>query len=111
MRHCSSGIYYVQVGKELKIIPVYNVAKRKNTIGRIVCAVKGNLRESRRRVDRENKQSRMSCPMDAQSLSAICFRAIMVRKETRNGLMKGQGGAYFKRVEDHIQFDRVLTAD
>ena len=71
MRHCSSDIYFVLV-RELKVVPVYNVAKRKNTIGRIVCAVKGNLQESRRRVDRENKQSRMSCPMDAQSLSAIC---------------------------------------
>jgi len=66
-----NGIHFVQVGKELEIIPVYNVAKRKNTNGRIVCVVKGNLRVSRRRVDRENKQSRMSCPMDAQSLSAI----------------------------------------
>ena len=80
----------MRVGKELKVIPVYNVAKRKNTIGRIVCAVKGNLRESRRRVDRENKQSRMSCPMDAQSLSAICRRVIMVSKETGNGFMKGE---------------------
>jgi len=66
-----SDIDIMGVGKELKVIPVYNVAKRKNAIGRIVCVVKGNLRESRRRVDRENKQSRMSCPMDAQSLSAI----------------------------------------
>jgi nitrate reductase NapAB chaperone NapD len=28
--------------EELAIIPVYNVAKRKNTTGRIVCVVKGN---------------------------------------------------------------------
>lgn len=72
MRHCLSDIYFVRVGNELEVIPVYNVAKRKNTIGRIVCEVKGNLQESKRRVDRENKQSRMSCPMEAQSLSAIC---------------------------------------
>jgi hypothetical protein len=53
-------------------VPVYKVAKRKNTMGRIVCVVKGNLEESKRRVDRENRQSRISCPIDAQSLSAIC---------------------------------------
>jgi hypothetical protein len=65
---------FVQVREKLKLatVPVYNVAKRKNTMGRIACVVKGNLQESKRRVDLENKQSRISCPMDAQSLSAIC---------------------------------------
>jgi hypothetical protein len=63
---------FAQVREKLATVPVYNVAKRKNTMGRIACVVKGNLQESKRRVDRENKQSRISCPMDAQSLSAIC---------------------------------------
>ena len=76
--------------RELAVIPVYKVAKRKNPTGRIVRALKGNFRESRRRVDRENRQSRISCPMDAQSLSAICWQAILVSKETRNALIKEQ---------------------
>lgn len=82
------------------------MAKPKKTKGRRVCGVTGTLWDKNSRVDRENKQSRMSCPIDAQSRSAIFF------SPQHNVYKQGKVcDIYFECVKDDIQFDGVLSAD
>lgn len=52
-------------------IPLYMIARIKYKKGVNVIAVSGTLCDKGSSVERENRQSRMSCPMEAQSLSAI----------------------------------------
>lgn len=72
-------------------LPLYVVARKKYKKGVRVFVVTGILWESGSSVERENKQSRISCPIDAHSLSAIYVfhlrRAIFY--ETHGNLLRG----------------------
>jgi hypothetical protein len=82
------------------------VAKPKKTNGRRVCEVTGTLQNKNSSVDRENKQSRISCPIEAQRRSAIYFTVRIDSKKQGKYI-----DMYFECVKDDIQFDGVLSTD
>jgi len=52
-------------------IPLYASARKKKRNGRKVCEETGLRRDRDSKVERENKQSRISCPIEAHNLSPI----------------------------------------
>ena len=110
MRHCSLDIYFVPVGKGYRSYRCITLLKERTRSGGSYAQLKV-ISEKAGEVSTEKTSSREYLVQWMRKVCRLSVDAIMVRKETRNGLMKRQVEAYFKRVEDHIQFDRVLTAD
>lgn len=68
------------------------MARQKKKIGRKVCAVSGTLCESSSKVERENKQSMTSCPIDVHRRSAILsiMNEYIILKTKRKGLLQAR---------------------